>query len=285
MRAGPLSNNDVISILNRYFVPVYTSNEVSGPSGKGAPEERAALQRIVGSFERARLGTGDVRVYILSPDAQPLASLDLGKALDTGQLLAALTGVVRKLGTQPGAPLVAPHPQSSPPAAEPGALVLHLTARGFNQGSWREFPGENWISLAPAEWKKLLPPAGTQTWVIDPVLSRKLLSNFYPQTEDTSSADRNRIERQSLKAAVISAKGGIVLARLDGSLRMLRSFYPGRDDYKPVEATLTGFIDFDPATGQIQTLALVTEKATYGSESFGAGMHTVTADTRSRAAR
>jgi|SRR6185436_13581217 hypothetical protein len=60
MRAGPLSNNDVISILNRYFVPVYTSNEVSGPNGTGTPEERAALHRIVSSFERARLGTGDV---------------------------------------------------------------------------------------------------------------------------------------------------------------------------------------------------------------------------------
>src|SRR6185503_3056976 len=100
MRAGPLSNNDVISILNRYFVPVYTSNEVSGPRGTGAPEERAALHRIVSSFEQARLGTGDVRVYILSPDAKPLASLDLGKALDTGQLVPAITGVVKKLGTQ-----------------------------------------------------------------------------------------------------------------------------------------------------------------------------------------
>jgi len=272
-------------MLNRYFVPVYTSNEVTGPKGTGAPEERAARHRIVSSFEKARMGTGDVRVYILAPDSQPLASLDLGKALDTNQLLSAMAGVVKKLGTQPGAPVAAPHAQSSAPAAASGELVLHLSARGFNQGTWREFPAENWIVLAPADWQKLLPPAGAQSWTIDPELSRKLLTNFYPATEDTSSADRNRMERQSLKATLVSSNGGVVLARLDGSLRMLRTFYPGREDYKPVEATVTGFLDFDSASRQIRTIALVTEKATFGEEEFGAGLHTVTPDAGTRASR
>ena len=33
MRAGPLSNSNVISLLNRYYVPVFASNEIFGRPG------------------------------------------------------------------------------------------------------------------------------------------------------------------------------------------------------------------------------------------------------------
>ena len=140
MRAGPLSNSKVIAILNQYFVPVYTSNEVSGPQGSGPPGERAARNQIIQEFVKAQLGTGDVHVYILSPDAKPLASLGIGTAMETGQLLAALQRVVQKQGTKRGEPVAPLQSQSRPASVPPGALLLHLTARGFNRGSWRNFP-------------------------------------------------------------------------------------------------------------------------------------------------
>jgi len=275
MRAGPLSNSKVIAMLNRYYVPVYSSNEYSGPGATGPPEERNERERLFTAFQKAGLGTGDVRVYILTPDGSPAASVDLGRATNTEQLLATLDQVVKKLGTQAGDPLVKPRPQSAPPVAEPGALLLHLSARAFNRGSWGEFPGENWIALSAAEVEKLLPLASTGSWQIDPALSRKLLTNFYPQTEDISSADRNRIELQWLRGTVISASGSTALAKLEGALMMQRSFYPGRDDYKPINATLVGFLEFSPAARKVESMALVTEKASYGEEEFGAGMHSV----------
>jgi len=275
MRAGPLSNSKVIAMLNRYYVPVYSSNEYAGPEGTGPAEERNERDRIFTAFEKARLGTGDVRVYLLAPDGAPVASVDLGRAMNTEQLLGTLEQVVKKLGTQAGDPLVKPRPQSAPPAAAPGALLLHLSARAFNRGSWGEFPGENWIVLSAAEAEKLLPQASAGSWQIDPAVSRKLLTNFYPQTEDISSADRNRIELQSLRGTVISASGDATLAKLEGSLKMKRSFYPGRDDYKPINATLVGFLEFSPAAHRVESMALVTEKASYGDEEFGAGMHSV----------
>ena len=36
-------------------------------------------------------------------------------------------------------------------------MVLHTVARGSSHGAWREFPGENWTVLGPAEWALLLP--------------------------------------------------------------------------------------------------------------------------------
>src|SRR5437870_2873363 len=43
MRAGPLSKKTVSDTLNRYFVPVYTSNEDYEGSGADPPEEWIVL--------------------------------------------------------------------------------------------------------------------------------------------------------------------------------------------------------------------------------------------------
>jgi hypothetical protein len=45
---------------------------------------------------------------------------------------------------------------------------------------------------------------------------------------------------------------------------MKRAFTPGHDDNNFVRATLLGFINFDTKQREIQTLRLVTTKATYG---------------------
>jgi|SRR5579872_4532445 len=279
MRAGPLSKIEVISILNRYFVPVFASNEVSGPNGSGPAEERAARTAITAAFEKSHLGTGDVRVYLIAPDGRPVASVDIGRAMDTPQLVAALKKAVQELGTPGGPPVVPPKPQSSAPGAGPAEVVLHVAARRLASGSWSEFPAENWILLNQHDIAAMLPPGelavGT-SWTVDAATSRKLLTDFYPPTEDTTSADRNRIEQQSLQVTVVSMSGGMAFARLSGKLRMERSFYPGRTDYKPLEATIIGFMDFDPTHRRIESFALATEKATYGSDGFVAALHALT---------
>src|SRR6266851_4238246 len=112
MRAGPLSNSDVIALLNRYYVPVSVSNEIFGPRGTGPTDERGEYSKIVGAFQKAQLGTGDVHVYILAPDGRPAAGLTIDRAMDTPQLTATLNQVVKQLGTQPGEPVIRPKPQS-----------------------------------------------------------------------------------------------------------------------------------------------------------------------------
>jgi hypothetical protein len=60
----------------------------------------------------------------------------------------------------------------------------------------------------------------------------------------------------------------VVRARLDGSLRLKHKFYSGRDDDNYADATVLGYLDFRADSRAIQTLRLVTDRATYGKMSF-----------------
>lgn len=276
----------MIELLNRYFVPVYSSNEYAGDHGKGPREEILARQRIYHEFAAAGLPVGDVHVYILTPDGHPLGGLDAGSAQDPQKMIASLERYIAQLKLQPGPPVVQPAAQSAPvPADGSGALVLHLVARGSGHGEWRQFPAENWIVLDSEESRGFLGPDAPKpgdNWEISRKLSTRLLTKFYPQTEDTSSAERNRIDSQSLRATVVSCDSEMCRARLDGSLRMKRTFYPNKEDNNFVNAVLLGYMEFEPGTRRIQKLRLATRKATYGEEEFSAALRSLPPEAAAR---
>src|SRR5262249_8802414 len=146
---------------------------------------------------------------------------------------------------RPGPPVLSPKAQSVPPASAAGSHILHLVSRGSNVGSWREFPAENWITITTDEWGKMLAPGEGKpgaVWTLDPQLTRKLLTNFYPQTEDTDSTDRNKMAHHLLRLTVISTDGKLATARIDGELMMQRTFYPGRSDFQTIRASLIGYL-------------------------------------------
>lgn len=204
-----------------------------------------------------------------------------------------LERTVAKLHTPAGEPLVPPTTQSGPPAGEPDSLLLHLTARNLKRkgndyeiprvtlgetrsGNWGAYPGEDWIRLSREELRNFLPPGASApgtSWNIDDKTAAKLLNHFYPATEN-NDIRKNRIERQALKATVLSVRDGVVQARLDGSLRMKHPFYH-KDDDQVVEATLVGFIEFEPAADKIRSLRLVTDEARYGRRDFGIAVRSV----------
>jgi hypothetical protein len=195
---------------------------------------------------------------------------------------ALLTGVIQRLGTAPGAPLVKPRPQSAPPGSNPGDVVLHLVARSQSGGPWHEFPSENWSVLTRQESLQLLPhdpPRPGLSWELDPALTRKLLGRFYPQTEETSNHDRNRIDLARLQLTITTVSGDLVRARIDGAVRMKHSFYPGKDHEDMVEAKIAGFLDFAATNRRIERFRLVTEKATYMGTPFDAALRSVSQET------
>jgi hypothetical protein len=271
MRAGPLSDARVIALLNRAFVCVYAVNEDYRPKGCAPDEEKAELRRIHQEGYKKKLSVGTVHAYVLTPDGHTHDSLHVATAARTDRLLEMLNRAVATFRPKEGKPLAAPAPQSAPPKAPAGALVLHLVARADQRGSWGEFPAEDWIVLSRAEWQQLLPrgevKAG-QTWEPDPAAAAKVLTYFYPQTEN-NHATTDRIEKQSLRAKVLTVEGGVVTARLDGTLRMRHAFYPGRNDPLPVDATLVGVVTFAPGkAAPPSSLQLVTERAAHGKRSF-----------------
>lgn len=258
------------------------SNQNPGSFGPPSAEARSEVQRIYGDFLNRKLGAGTVHVYILKPDGSSLTGLGPVEAAQPEMLKHLLTDVIGQLGTKPGAPAVRPRPQSVPPKSDAGDLVLHLVSRSHGGGNWHEFPSENWLVLSRPEWMQLFPreaPQAGASWQLDPTLTRKLLSRFYPQTEETTNQDRNRVDEASLRLTVTATGAGVARARIDGRLRMKHAFYPGKDSEDDVDATLVGFLDFDPASQHIQRLRITTERATYKNEAFGAALRSVSAET------
>jgi hypothetical protein len=263
--------------LNRYFVPVYVSNEDYGPTGAASPAEKTEYTRIYHETLHAHLSAGTVHVYLLKPDGHVFDSMHVAQAAEPNRLAAMLERATQTLKTPAGKPLVSPVAQSAPPDSAAGSLVLHLTARALTSGSWHEFPAENWIVLDRGQWRKLLPPGPApvgRSWTIDRELSARLLTYFYPQTEN-NDLSTNQIEQQSLQARVLSSRGGLVRARIDGRLEMKHAFYPHRPDDNEVEAKVVGFFVFEPATSRIRVLKLVTTGATYGHVPFAVEAHSI----------
>jgi hypothetical protein len=269
--------------LNRYFVPVASSNYEATGNGPAPAAEKAERQRIYFDFAARKLGIGDVHVYVLRPDLSSMRGMDIGSATQEGKLAAFLDDVRKELLIPVGTPAFPPQVWSSPPPAPADSTIFHIVARGEGHGSWREFPSENWIVLSHAEWSALLPPepvvALHSSWQIPRAVSDKLLTWFYPQTEEVSQKSRSRIDEGTLRMTVTALQNGVARARIEGSLKLLHSFYPGKPSDEFVNAQLVGFMDFVPGEGRIQRLRLVTEGATYGTQQFGAALRSVSRET------
>ena len=276
MRAGPLSDRRVIDTLNRSFVCVYLNNEdYLAPDGKAPAEERAEMQRIRQEGFAKNLPVGNVRSWVLSPDGHAFDMLT-----HTSKTLAMLQHAVAEFKPAPGKPVVPPTAQSAPPTAPAGAVVMHLIARGDDRGSWGQFPAENWIVLDRADWWKLMPRGqvwiGT-SWELDRTISARILTYFYPQTENNDAA-LGRLQEYGLVAKVISVADGQATARIDGWVRMLHTFYPGRNDPQPLAAAVVGVMTFGP--DRIPSIQLVTTHAQHGMRPFTVAVRTVSQSAR-----
>lgn len=278
MRAGPLSNTKVISLLNQYFVPVYTVNEEYGDDGSAPTEEKVERNRVFKEGYAAKMSVGTVHVYILGPDGHLIDSMHVAEAAKTQKLIAMLEKTVASIEVAPGTPVVAPIIQSQCPPCPPGSVALHLTSRSLDgKGAWNDFPVEDWIVLNAEEARRFLPASDAvllhNSWDIPRELTTKLLTHFYPATEN-NDVTKNVFEKQAMKATVIATKDGVAHARLTGEMKMAHSFYH-KDDGKHVEATVIGFLEFEPARQRINSLQLVTDEATYGGGKFAVALRSV----------
>ena len=271
MRTGPFSSTEVIDRLNAFFVPVYAVNDDYRADGVVAKDEQAEYLRIYREALAKKFSAGTVHVYVLNPAGEVIGTRHVAVASKTDELLDFLEGVTKQLGTKPGKPVAAPKAQSAPPSHAKGSLVLHLAARGLGGGGSWGGTAENWVVYGPDEVSKLLPAsrrvARGDEWDLDAKLSARLLVHVYPVTEN-NDPKKNEIREQSLRGKVIEVKGGVAVARLDGRLVMRHDFYH-KPDGKVVESGLLGYVAFEPATGEVRALRLVTDGAKYGGGKFG----------------
>ena len=275
-------------------MPVYASNADYVRDGVAPADERKERERIFREASAARLSVGTVHVYLTAPDGHTIDSQHVATAAQVEKLTAMLERTVERLKTKPGKPLVAPSSQSKKPKSNADALVLHVTARPLvkkgddfvpaqtrlgetGSGSWGAYPGEDWLVLSKTEWTKLLPAdaaAVGMTWEPDREVLAKLLVHFYPPTEN-NDVKKNQIEKQAVKATILTVKNGVATARLDGTLRMRHWFYHKEDD-NVVEAMFVALVEFDVDKGKLRSLQVVTDRAVYGKRMpFGVAVRSV----------
>jgi hypothetical protein len=273
----------VIAELNRYFVPVTSSNSETGDGGAASPAEKAERQRIYGDFAAKNLGTGAVHIYVLRPDGSGLRGADGLVAFPPGKLLAFLEGVRRELKTPEGPPAFPPHP-ASPPPVPADSMVFHLVARGSPHNSWDRLPSENWIVLNHTEWGALLPPEPTvarrSSWTVSRRVSDILLAWFYPQIEEASQVPRGRIDNSDLRMVVTTIQNGVARARIEGWVKIrIPPVHKGKGEDTFASAPLIGFMDFGPSEDRIQRLGLITKDATYLGYPFDVALRSVSRET------
>jgi RNA polymerase sigma factor (sigma-70 family) len=276
-RKSSLSDDRVIALLNRAFVPVYSSKDDHLPGGTASAEEKAERLRIYYATHDAKLDFGDECVYILTSDGQPFDGIRGRIAKDPDALIERLEQAVRKLGTTSGPPVAPIVSQCPPPAAEPGGLVLHLTARMFVHEGWWAIPAENWLVFSPTDQGELLPTSAVTVgtaWDVPEAAAMRLLAHFYPASENNDLSS-HRLEQQSLRGRVLAVQDGLARARIDGTLRMMYQFYPKREPYERVDAKIAGVLEFDVRTRRIVSLRLATEEANYGSRPFGVAVRSL----------
>jgi RNA polymerase sigma-70 factor (ECF subfamily) len=270
LRGGPLSDPRIIELLNTRFVPVYASTH-----NKADTE----LARVSRESLKAGLGSGTEYLYFLD---------STGRVIDTQHICTARTpGLLEKLQQhvtgEPGGPLTPPVPQAAAPSA--GERALHVTSRYLDskgqvekgKADYHAFPAEEWIPLTPADEAALVAnPAAplNATWAVDLTMSAKLLSRVYPLTGNMIDAEKNQLEGAGLTATVVAGRRDIAWIRLDGRVAMDHPFVADRD-HRPVDARITGYMEYDRAAKRIRVLRLVTDGARYGRENFAVAIRSV----------
>jgi hypothetical protein len=268
--------------LNRYYVPVTSSNEETDEGGTAPPAEKGERRRIYLDFYGKKLPLGDVHVYIVGPDGASINGLDINSANDSAKMTAFLTQVTAQLHTEPGPPAVKPHPQSIAPASAADSMILHLVSRSLAGGSWHEFPAENWIVLSRAECGQLLPAGAVApdvAWEVPRPVAQKLAEWVYPQNEEKTQANRSRVDVAVFRMTVVTLEGSLARARIDGKVRLKHTFYPGGQSEDYADSELLGFVDFDVAQRSVQRLRMVTTKATYGGTAFRTSLVSMSRET------
>jgi len=262
----------VIELLNRYFVPVSSSNELG---------ERERI-RIYQDFIGKKLGAGDVHCYVVDADGKSIASLQVASATEPGKMEAFLKQMIAQLHPTPGPPVFAPHPQVPVPKVEPGAPAIHLVARRPEHGSWAEFPSENWIVLSRDEWDRILPPQGAalkSTWQIPAPIAVKLAEWLYPQAEDATRKNRSRVDMADFRLTLVTLEGPLARARIEGRTNVFHSFPTFKISQDYATAELIGYADFDLAAHQVQRFRMVVKKGDYFGMPFECSLHSVSAET------
>jgi hypothetical protein len=264
MRVSSLSDDRIIDLVSRYFVPVWVSRD-NYQLQQPTKADRDLLARIDADRHRKRLEGGTVCVYIVKSDGEALATMTVQRACKPELLAPFLRKIIadRKLTARdPSARKASTASAASRPKQKESRVLLVCTRyedKGPNRGTSRDR-----VELTKPEWSAFLPPAKAKKgseWKVSKAVAEKLLRHAYPPLSHWD-ARLATVRSCSLSATVVSVSGDETLLRWEGKLDLI---YPdkGKPDDGRLTARLIGYSRGDSTHGTLKALRLVSEEARY----------------------
>src|SRR5215468_1870668 len=265
MRASSLSDERVIELISRYFVPVRLSRDNYQLAAR-SDAERAEIRRIDLDKRKRGLQGGTVCVYMLAPDGAVLATLPVHQAHDPNILVPFLKQIIEKERLEPRNPEAvqasAAHRRAVRPRTE-GGLILHVRTK--NEGPRASYGvSEDWVELTAGECKTFVPAAdpraGDLVRVPEKVVD-KLFQRFYPPGPNWKVADSTVLSR-ALTVTVLAVTEKEVRVGLRGSVELSHPF-GGADSPGRVTANLVGVLRYDLIRKAVTSFAMESEEAKF----------------------
>jgi hypothetical protein len=265
MRVSSLSDERVIRLISRYFVPVWVSRDSYqlDPRNK---KEQTELERIDGARAKRGLEGGTVCVFVLNPDGSVLATLRVQLAYKPEKLIPFLEKIVADKKLKPRAAEAvrasAARPSEIKPKTEGGRLV-HVWTRCDQAGANRGLSHDR-VELTATECKTFAPPADSKvgtSWAIPKEVSHKLFQYGYPPGPIWNAKDC-KVLAGNLKATVVTLSAREAHLKLEGEAKL--SFpHKGKPTDGRITARFVGMAHFDREKKTLTSLALVSEEAEY----------------------
>jgi hypothetical protein len=264
MRVSSLSDERIIDLVSRHFIPVWVSRDAYQRSPPDRAE-RDLLAHIDADRHRKRFEGGTVCVYVVTPDGDALATMTVQRACKPDLLAPFLKKIIadEKLSPRDGAAVKASAAaiRATRPATAGGRLFsvrARFDEAGPNRGTARDL-----VELTKEQWGAFLPPRAAEgaAWTIPRGTAEKLLRHAYPPVSHWD-AKLARIHSCTLSARVVGPSRGEVVVRLEGKLDLV---YPdkGKPDDGRLTARLVGYARADTGRRTLRSMELVSEEGRY----------------------
>ncbi len=266
MRVSSLSDEKVIDLLTKYFIPVWVSRDhyqLAAPSDA----EKDELLRIDRDRAKNGLEGGTVSVFILAPDGKVFASMAVQKAWKPENLAPFLQKIVsdHQLDARSATAIkdttAAARPPSHPKSE--GGVMLHVWVRDEGMKDNRGV-SQDWVEWTAAEWRSLAPAADARpgsTLALPRETAGKLFRRLYPPGPRWDARDAE-LASGKLTATVVSTNDSEVGLRLEGEADVI---FPstGHPTDGRIKAKLVGAVRYDKAKRAFTSLVLTSEQAEY----------------------
>jgi hypothetical protein len=263
MRVSSLSDQRIIALIAKYFVPVWHSRDAY-QLAEPSREELAELLRIDRDRSKRGLRGGTVCVFLLSPDGAVAATLPVQQAYKSENLAPFLEQFIRSQGLRPrdadAVRATRAGSRVARPVVPPGGLLLHTWARednGPNRGT-----SQDWVAWNAGELATLIPGPGItagKSWEVPAAVVDKLLARCYPPSPSWS-VNASKVLRSKLVATPGAGSGKEMRVRLDGRVELIHPA-EGKETDRRVKAKLLGYLHYDLAERAVTSFVMTSVEA------------------------